>query len=130
MYGSINDFSSWKNSDTEDMESLIGISRQISNLTGLKLTPTGKCKKTEDYVLLKFKVSPKPLKWRGSSGWERVRINIKIQGKTASFVATLDGMPVKIGPISQWMPVRAANNVMKKVYGKLNKQKDEYQENP
>ena len=123
MYGSnIQKFSTWRASDNKEIESMIGTSRQIAHLAGLNLDPKGRWKKEGNAAVAKFSVRPKPLKWKGIKGWERVIIMIKHDSNAASFVATIDGKPMNMGPKLQWQPVKRAADVIEKVCNKLKKE--------
>lgn len=117
----LNTFSVWKSSNSDEMESMLGTARQISHLSGISLKPKGRWKKEGNVCVSKFSVSPKPLKWKGTSGWERVSVIIKHEGTNASFIATIDGMPVMIGPNSLWYPIRKAADVIEGVSDRLKK---------
>lgn len=119
----IQKFNIWRSSNDDDMQSLLGTSRQIAHLAGLSLEPKGRIKRDGDSILSKFSVRPKPLKWKGVTGWERVSIVVKHEGGNSSFIAVVDGTPVSAGPMSSWQPVRRAADVMEKVCRIIKKQR-------
>lgn len=119
---SIQNFNVWKSYDGS-AEPILATSRQIAHLSGLSLKPKGRLKKEGNSLLLKFSVSPKPLKWKGISGWERVYLIIKHEDGNPSFIAVVDGIPVSAGPMTSWQPVRRAADVIEKVCRIIKKQK-------
>lgn len=117
---SIQNFNVWKSYEGE-VEPILATSRQIGHLAGLSLRPRGRIKREDDTIFLKFYVTPKPLKWKGSSGWERVSIVIKHEDGNPYFIATVDGSPVGFGPMASWQPVRKSAEVIERVYNRLKK---------
>jgi len=123
MRGSnIHGFNKWRSSEDDDKESIIGTSRQIAHLAGVSLDPKGRLKKEGMTSIAKFSVRPKPLKWKGVSGWERVVVMIRHDGRGASFVATIDGKPIGMGPKMDWQPIKRAADVIEKVCNILKKE--------
>lgn len=115
----INGFNRWRSSERSDMESIVGASRQIAHLAGVNLDPKGRVKKEGETSVAKFTVRPKPLKWRGINGWERIMVIIRHDGMEQSFVVTVDGKPVTIGPMLKWLPIRKAADAMEKACSKI-----------
>jgi hypothetical protein len=117
----IKSFNKWQSSSDGEHEKLMGISRQFSHLSGLNLDPKGRLKRHDGETIAKFSVRPKPLKWKESDGWARVRIVIKNGPDGASFIATLDGTPVSLGPKPEWVPIRKASDLVEKIWNRLKK---------
>lgn len=115
-------FDTWRSSGNEDIESLLGAGRQISHLAGVNLKPKGRWKKEGSSSVARFSAEPKPLKWKGTSGWERVTVAIRQDGRSHSFIVMVDGAPVSIGPDKDWLPVRKSLAAMEKAAAKLKKE--------
>ena len=114
----IHSFNKWRKSDDDGMEQIMGISRQFAHLAGVNLDPKGRPSMEEASVIAKFSVRPKPLKWKGIKGWERVHVIIK---NNASFIVTVDGHQINIGPKQQWQPIKKAAGAIEKACNKLKK---------
>lgn len=114
-------FNAWASSDDSDMESILGTTRQIAHLAGVRLEPKGRLRKQDGSMVAKFSVGPKPLKWKGSTGWERAQVLVKHDEHGAWLLATVDGSPVVIAPGVSWQPIRKSAEVIERVHNKLRK---------
>lgn len=117
----IQPYSQWKQDQAEGPDQIIGASRQIAHLSGISLAPKGRWKKQGHVSSLKFSISPKPLKWKGTKGWERLIMVIKNDRGDVSFCIMIDGKPMGTGPNMIWNPIRKANDVIEKATKNLQK---------
>jgi hypothetical protein len=121
----IQGFFSWRDLNGTDVDQIISVSRQFSHISGVSLEPKGRWKKEKGESFIKFSVRPKPLKWRGSNGWDRVVVIIKRSGGGEMFfVASLDGIPISMGNPMQWNHIRKAKQAMEAIHNKLKKEEN------
>jgi hypothetical protein len=118
----IHSFNKWRKSDDDGMEQVMGISRQFAHLAGVNLDPKGRPSMEGGSVIAKFSVRPKPLKWKGIKGWERVHVIIKNSSGNASFIVTVDGYQINIGPKQKWNPIKKAADAIEKACNKLKRE--------
>lgn len=85
------------------------------------MTPKGRWKKQGDSSFLKFSVVPKPLKWKGVTGWDRMILVIRKKLDEISFCVLIDGNPTSLGPNEIWIPVRKANQIIERATKKLDR---------
>lgn len=112
---SIESFSSWKDS----FEEISGMSRQFSHLTGLSMSVKNIEATKDGSTVVTFSVRPKPLKWKGTNGWNRVEVKMKSDGTFLAIVGNNNIIGFKPG--IQWAPIRKAMDVMEKVKERLKK---------
>lgn len=116
-------FAPWRESNDADVASIVAASRQFSQIAGVSLDPKGRWKKEKGESFMKFSVRPKPLKWKGSHGWERVVVSIRrSKDGSMSFMTALDGSPVSPGPSPSWQPMKRAAHAIELVHNKLKKE--------
>lgn len=116
----LKDFNTWNYSDTA-MDTIMGFSRQFSHLAGVNLTPKGKLKSNGGVSTLKFSVSPKPLKWKGVSGWENMIVVIYDNAGEGMFFISVNGNVVPYGSHNFIQPIKKAFTLMEIAVAKLKK---------
>jgi hypothetical protein len=111
----IEPFSLWK----DTLEEIKGVARQFSHLTGLSVYLKEAAFIDDDVMVASYSVRPKPLKWKGSNGWNRVSVKIKNDG---TFMVSMDDDSlVGFGPGKDWFPVKRSMEVMERTQERIKK---------
>lgn len=112
-------YTQWSQDHEDELGSIIGASRQFSNIAGVYLDPKGRWKKQNQVSFLKFSVRPWPLKWKGFDAWNRMIIIIKMENEDLSFCVSVDGVPMNVAPNTKWSPIRKAKEVIERATKKI-----------